>query len=379
MKQINVIQFLPYFSPHKWWVENMAEWFSKNYVKNNYWEVINVVFWVWQKIETWEFEKDWYKIFVLPAFDMVKWYPVPKIWRKEFWKILKETGLKIKKDRSQNEVIIQTHTRFFLSSFLGLIFAKINKIKSVHIEHGSGYVVWLNWFKRFIAFIYDNTLWRITFALADKIVVISEKNIDFVSKFTSKKPILIYNWIDFNSCQKTESDTTRIVYIWRLVKLKWVDILLRAIHKLKIENRKLKVLIVGDWEERKNLEKLSKDLKIDNIVEFLGYKEKNQIEQDIFPNIDILVNPSYQEWLPTTVVEWLLNKSVVIATNVWWTREISDKQDLILFNSWDTWKLTEKLEFAINNYKDLSWLSYNSVKEKFDWNNSIGKYHKVYE
>ena len=47
-------------------------------------------------------------------------------------------------------------------------------------------------------------------------------------------------------------------------------------------------------------------------------------------NLDVFINPSYQEGLPTTVVEALLAQSIVVATEVGGTREISDQKDLIL-------------------------------------------------
>ena len=43
MKKINIIQFLPYFPPHKWWVETVWEEIGKYWVKNDMWEFINVV------------------------------------------------------------------------------------------------------------------------------------------------------------------------------------------------------------------------------------------------------------------------------------------------------------------------------------------------
>jgi len=75
-------------------------------------------------------------VYILPAFDIIPNFPVPKFWKKSFWQILRLVSSQCK----NNQTIIQTHTRFFLSSLLGGIFAKYHKIKWVHIEHGSDYV-----------------------------------------------------------------------------------------------------------------------------------------------------------------------------------------------------------------------------------------------
>jgi len=61
-------------------------------------------------------------------------------------------------------------------------------------------------------------------------------------------------------------------------------------------------------------------------------KEKEFIRKFLSESNCILINPSYQEGLPTTVIEGLLTKSVVIATDVGGTREISEEEDLLLFS-----------------------------------------------
>lgn len=182
--RINIIQFLPYFPPHKWWLETVAEELSYFYVKNNFWEVINVIFDGGQNIFQIEqkdlikdkkqeiiwYYKNWYKVYLLPSFDIIPNFPVPKIWKKNFWQILKIASLFSK----ENTTIIQTHTRFFLSSFLWWLFAKYYKLKWVHIEHGSDYVQLSSTLKTKISYMYDKIIWIWIFKKSDKIVAISE-------------------------------------------------------------------------------------------------------------------------------------------------------------------------------------------------------------
>lgn len=353
----------------------MAEWFSKNYVKYWYWDVINVVFNVWQSFNSWVYEKDWYKIYILPAFDIIYNYPVPKFWKRSFWSILLQVSEK------QDFKIIQTHTRFFLSTFIWWIFAKIYKRKWVHIEHGSWYVKWISLPKRIVAFVYDFFIWRLSFLFCDKIVVISKANLDFIKKFTKKTPELIYNWVDFDAenYKKGQSEIVRMCFVWRLIKLKWVDILLGSIRSLAQEgydNFYLK--IYWEWDQKPILEEYVKKNNLAKFVEFC-WRNKEKVEINILPETDIFINPSLQEWLPTTVVEWLLWKCVVVATDVWWTREISNKDDLIIVKPWDIEDLKKGLIFAIKNYNELVWLSFEDVKGKFGWEKSVGRYGESYE
>lgn len=410
MKKINVIQFLPYFPPHKGGLENVAQEFGKFYTKNLYWEVTNIIFWVWQrdfgkiskeekleisknenlsciKNENWKiiwYEKNWYKVYILPAFDIIYNYPVPKFWEEEFWNILKITERYLEEKINEWEnTIIQTHTRFFLSTFLGLIFAKINKIKLVHVEHGSWYVKSIAWRKRIISIIYDNSLGRLVLIFADKIVAISKKNKDFTKKFSSKEIKVIYNGINFNFYPKVKSNNwkIRLTFVGRLIKLKWIDILLETIKKLKLENYNYSFIlnIVWDWEEKNKLEEFVKNNQLDNNVIFCWLKDKNCIEEEILPNTDILINPSLQEWLPTTVLEWLISKCVVVATDVGGTSEISDKNDLIIVKPWDMEDLEKGLKFAIENIENFSWLSYEDIKKRFDWDESVAEYFNLYK
>ena len=397
MKKINIIQFLPFFPPHKWWLETVAEELSIFYVAKKYGEVINIVYDIGQNIEYrthngWldiiknNFDKViWYRqknyiVYLLPAFEVISNFPFPKFWKKEFWDILKETGLKIKRDRSQDVTIIQTHTRFFTSSFLWWLFAKYNKLKWVHIEHWSDYVkLWSN-IKSKVAYVYDRLIWKWIFKNTDKIVAISEwvKNY-IINEFINTDIEVIYNWINFKSWVKQDnSNLIKIWFVWRLVKLKWIDLLLEGFKNITEKYTNLELYILWDWDEKESLEKYVLTNNFKKIF-FLWFKDREYIANDFLPNIDILVNPSFQEWLPTTVLEWLLSKCVVIATDVWWTREISDFDDLIIINKWSVESIEIWLVNAINNYKKVSGLSYKIVKEKFDWNVNIDKYYNLYQ
>lgn len=398
---VNLIQFIPYFPPHKWWVETVAEELSTFYVKNWYWEVINVVFDVWQDIfnpsltlplnlmegenkeyiknNFWKiiwYKKNWYLVYLLPSFDLVFNFPFPKFWKKEFWEILK-----IVWNFSKNEkTIIQTHTRFFLSSFLWWLFAKFYKLKWVHIEHWSEYVMLWSKLKSKIAYFYDKIIWVWIFRYSDKIVAISNWVKKFVeNEFVKNKEIeIIYNWIDFKTWEKTNNwNIIKIWYVWRLVKLKWVNLLLEAFKNLALKYENIQLEIVWDWDEKIELEKFVKENNLKNI-KFLWFQNREYIANNFLPNIDILVNPSFQEWLPTVVLEWLLSKCVVVATDVWWTKEISNLNDLIIIQKWSIKEIEIWLEKAILTYKEVSWISFQNVSEKFDWNENIKKYFSLY-
>jgi glycosyltransferase len=143
---------------------------------------------------------------------------------------------------------------------------------------------------------------------------------------------VIYRGLDFPEMRKKEKKTDQVSlgFVGRLVKLKGVDLLISAFADLVLENPHLTLQIVGDGEERESLEKQVKNLGLEGKVQFLGFQDREEIQERLLPSWDIFVNPSLQEGLPTTVIEALFAQCITVATDVGGTREIADREDFIL-------------------------------------------------
>jgi len=146
---------------------------------------------------------------------------------------------------------------------------------------------------------------------------------------------VIYRGLDFPEMRRKEkkADQVSIGFVGRLVKLKGVDLLISAFADLLVKNPHLTLQIVGDGEERGSLEKQVQSLGLEGVVEFLGFQEKEEIQQRLLPSWDVFVNPSSQEGLPTTVIEALFAQCITVATDVGGTREIADGEDFIVVES----------------------------------------------
>src|SRR5215470_11656382 len=90
-----------------------------------------------------------------------------------------------------------------------------------------------------------------------------------------------------------------IVYCGRLVRMKNVDFLLRGFARMRTKDRCL-LVIIGDGEERINLEKEAATLEIAGDVRFIG---KTDRVEEFFAAADIFVLPSTYEPFGNALVE----------------------------------------------------------------------------
>ena len=170
-----------------------------------------------------------------------------------------------------------------------------------------------------------------------------------------------------------------IGFIGRLVKLKGVDLLIEAFAQLEQENRNLRLQIIWDGEERFALEKQVEALGLWDKISFLWYQSPEKVYSDFLPHIDIFVNPSLQEGLPTTVIEALFAQCITVATDVGGTREIADREDFIVVEPWSVKALKHGLNQALALIWKVYWASYEQVRERFNWKRWVEEYLEIYK
>ena len=346
-EKINILQFTPYFPPHKWGVETVAEEIADYWTKKWYWEVINITFDVWQKSphpqslslvgerSIRSYNQKWYKVFLIPSFDIIPNFPVPKFWKKDFWRVLKELRSYISENKNTRVV---SHTRFFLSSFIAGIFARKNKLQWIHIEHGSDYVKLSSMLKSKISYIYDKIIWKWIFKRADKILAISEACKKFIIKeFIVREVEVFYRGVVFsNKLPEVENLSEKftwkkiIGFVGRLLKWKNVESLIIAYNNiLKLEKEDIQLIIVWDWEDFNRLVELDKE----NTIYFTWSKsfEKALAYQQQF---DIHIHPS-SPWggLATTLLQAMNYGCYIVATPNEWAKEV--------IVDWDNWILVK--------------------------------------
>jgi glycosyltransferase involved in cell wall biosynthesis len=358
---MKIIQYIPYsYHIHTWWLEKIAQTLSEWLNEKTNIELINIT----SNIRRWWWNhKSYNDTIFIPSFDLVYNFPIPIFWWKDFW-------AQFKKIQQYKPDIIITHTRFFIQSMMWGIIAKRFWCKWVHIEHWNWFLVWYSRYIKLCAFLFDWTIGLWIFRQCNCIITISNAHTNFIKKFTNKKPIIIYNPIDFLPKPNIKNNIVHIWFLASLLPRKWCSLLLYALSWLK--ESEWKCTIVGDGKIKKDIERITVKLWLINRITFVGADDRtNRLHK-----FDIFVNPSYQEGLPTTVVEALLAKCIVVATDVGGTSEISNQEDLILCQPWNIEDIRKKIVIAFSRL-DKKGSSFNIVQKKFSPKETINKYSKI--
>lgn len=375
MKKINIIQFMPYFPPHKGWVETVWEEISDYWVRKWYGEFINVIFDVWQ-IEINNYTNKWYKVFLLPSFEIIPNFPFPKFWKKNFWLVFLYLKNFLK---NSDDVRVISHTRFFISSLIAWIFSKIYNLKWIHIEHWSDYVKLSSKIKSKVSYLYDRIIWKWIFKNSDKIFAISKACKIFINKEFIKKDIeVFYRGVEFplNLPQVeilSEKFKWKIIlwFVWRLIKWKNVESLILAYYNLLKYNINIQLVIVWDWEDFNKLKEMDINWNVyftwwKNFDEALAYQKQFDIH---------IHSSSTGWWLATTLIQAMNYGCYIVATpNEWANEVICNWLNWILLENDSLNSLENGILEALNNFdKKNIFESENKkiIKEKFSWEQNI--------
>lgn len=184
---------------------------------------------------------------------------------------------------------------------------------------------------------------------------------DLVKNFyiRPKKIKVVYNSIDIPKNQPVNLDFKKITYAGRIHPSKGVDILIKAMSIVIKKYPDIKLEIVGAFLEGETVKKylqLTKELALQNHIEFVGWKSKNEL-LNTFRNSYFTVVPSLAEAFGYVVIESFSVKTLVIGSSTGGIAEIiRDGKDGFLFTPSNHNALAEKM---------IHLLSDNQLRESF--------------
>ena len=205
--------------------------------------------------------------------------------------------------RDQDIDIIHTHG--YKSDILGVIAARKTGIKSVTTPHG--FENSKEWKLRLYIW-----LGCLSFRFFDKVVPLSTQLLDDVNKLRVKpeKIQCIQNGVDLDEVDEhrvikesrpVKAGNEKIIgFIGQMISRKNMFDILDVFEGLSQKNDGLRLMLLGDGEERKPLERYAATLQSSKQIEFLGFRNDRL---ELLSNFDLFVMTSTLEGIPRCLME----------------------------------------------------------------------------
>lgn len=161
-----------------------------------------------------------------------------------------------------------------------------------------------------------------------------------------------------------------------------VEYFIKAIPEIIRQVPEVRVLLAGSGSEEQKLHKMVKELKLENIVCFLGYVPNHRLPSYLNA-ADIYVSSSLSDGSPTSLLEAMACGLPVMVTRIPSVLEwIKDGENGLVVPLRDSQALAEKIVYLIKNedlMKEMSSRNLAVAKQRADWDKNFNKLEMMYE
>lgn len=257
--------------------------------------------------------------------------------------------------------------------------------KVVYTEHGRFFPDKKNWKRVMI-----NPVLSLGVKHLISISQATAKAMEQNDNFPREKIKIIHNGIkaplksanDFSAMKKTLDlpDQCQIIgTAARLNSIKNIQMMLRGLKIILNEIPSVYLVIAGDGEERRFLEGLSKELKIDGNVRFIGMRSDLQ---DIYPLYEVFLLTSFSEGISVTLLEAMSYGVPAVVTNIGGNVEVvQDTQSGFWVSVDDDLLLAEKVVTILRDPELRKSLSENAklrIEQNFNRDEMMKNYISCY-
>lgn len=178
--------------------------------------------------------------------------------------------------------------------------------------------------------------------------------------------------------------TNKIVLfaLQRLVKVKRVDVLIRALKYILKENKEVALVIGGKGPEESSLRELAKKLKVGKNVIFIGYISEEECPK-YFAMADIFVFHSMHETFGIVLVQAMASGKPIVSVNATAVPEVVDNNvNGILVEPLNHKQFADSVIRLLKDKNLSQRFSINGQKkahEKYSWDSIAEQYEKIFE
>ena len=276
------------------------------------------------------------------------------------------------------------HSHDYKTDVLGLIVNRFYPMKLISTVHGFTRETWRT---KLYSYLDDFSLRGY-----DRVLAVSEDLVEHCGAKGVKRDLLhlLPNAIDLNEYD-AEMVTRNVSaqygdkklhlgIVGRLSKEKGIDRAVGLLHATVGRGHDVMLHIVGDGPEREKLEKLARDLGVQTRIVWWGWQDK---PSEFLQRLDVLILTSHTEGLPNVLLEAMLMRVPIAATNVGGVKQlICDGEQGVLLDTQqkvDAW--AEKIEPMLTDlsYRErLAECAYGHVREHYTFDQRLEKVAEIY-
>jgi glycosyltransferase involved in cell wall biosynthesis len=169
------------------------------------------------------------------------------------------------------------------------------------------------------------------------------------------------------------------LFVGQLVSRKGVETLVKAF--AKVTNKNLRLVIVGEGPERKNLMRLKENLQMDGTIEFPGYVEEEKLAA-LHSQAAFFVFPSLAEGFSLALLNAASYGLPLVVSNASAAGlNLTDREDCLLFPSSDVAELGQLMDMVSLDGGLRERLSLGAIafaKRQMSWREVAGKMRSLY-
>jgi len=293
----------------------------------------------------------------------------------------------------KNEKIDLIHSNNFSPALAGSLISYFTKIPHITTIHDIFSIYdkefWKKWANqsnvsyinaRLVPF-FEKMMMKLRIDAIHTVSDATKKDIDVLG--TDKPVYIIPNCLQEAEPLKTKVKPRQFVYLGRLIFYKNLEIILKAFKIVTEEFPDATLVIAGSGPHIESLQKMSKDLRIDNII-FKGHVDDDE-KKSVLAESNALLFPSIMEGFGLVMLEAWQQKRPVIVSNISPMSDIvQDKETGFVVDPHDEQKWAEKIIQLIKepHLSDIMGENGNhELKEKYNqqkfYENILGMYKNV--
>jgi glycosyltransferase involved in cell wall biosynthesis len=295
-------------------------------------------------------------------------------------------------DRENGFDIIHLQNRFFVDFDTAAIYAKLKHkpfMMTIHNARPVGISLPITVFGS----AYDWLIGRWPFALADRIIAVSEWVKYDIAKYhiDERKIVPVHNGINVSEFRPSSESNVRrkysiegpmLLFVGRMITQKGIPYLIDAMPAVLEKHPDTKLLLVGRGNALESLKKKVKTAGLERSVLFSGYMTEEMLKE-AYGTCDMFVLPSVWEVLPIAILEAMSSSRPVVCTSAGGDAElVEDGLNGFVVPMRDPKALADKINELLDDpgkRARMGAASRKRAEEEFDWKLIAARTKKVYE